>query len=153
MIACSLGAGNPVWLADPAMLPEIPIEAEPPADWTEHTVGLFRARLPHEGAEPVVHDLGVTVRGDDGRTKTSLAQFVLPVGDPYPMPRATAMARATVPGADLVTMGVNEEEDGTALVSVRVHQKGLAHHIQLFRRTLEEAPLLAHQIVAGLRLT
>lgn len=152
VIACGLGAGVATWLQDPTVLPEITADAEVPEDWIEHTLGTFTARLPLEGGEPTIHDLGLSVVGADGRPSASLSEFVLPLAAPFPVTRSEAAARFPVDGADLVVAMISEEDDGTATVLVRVHHDGLGHRIQLFGRHPEEAPFLAHQVVAGLAI-
>src|SRR5699024_9289318 len=70
---------------------------------------------------------------------------------PYLLGPVRHVARVEVDGADLVTAEVNAGGDAGLLLTMRVHLGEDQYHVQLTGLTEEDAPVIAHQVLAGLR--
>ena len=79
-------------------------------------------------------------------------RHLLAVPSPYPLSAARHVARAEVPGAELAVAAVGPGMDALLTVSVTLHRGQETFSVQLHDVTEEEAPQLAHQLLAGLRL-
>src|SRR5699024_6787848 len=136
-------------LEDPAALPVV-TGTEVPADWQEHTVGGVGVALPPDLGEPAYSEVGLTFR--QGERRGSINRSLLTAQSPYPVTSARHVARAEVPGTELVVISAGMGMDQLITLAVMVHLGKESVSVQLHDVTEEEAPVLAHQLIAGLRI-
>ena len=74
------------------------------------------------------------------------------MASPYQLGPAQHAARAEVDGADLVTAELTAGGEAGLILTVRVHVGEEEYHVQLNGLSEEEAPVIAHQVLAGLRV-
>ena len=144
-----VNAAPAVHLEDPAALPAVE-GTEVPGDWQEQTVRDLTVSLPADLGEPAISEVGLTFRS--GERRGSVMRHLLAVPSPYPLSAARHVARAEVPGAELAVAAVGPGMDALLTVSVTLHRGQETFSVQLHDVTEEEAPQLAHQLLAGLRL-
>lgn len=138
-----------VHVEDPSALPTVE-GTEVPEDWTEHTLRGLTLSLPPATGSPAVTEVGLMFQ--DGEQRGSVMRTGLGTPSPYPLPGARHVARVEVPGADLAVATVAMGLEGTYTVGVTLHQEGELYTVQLHDVPQEEAPILAHQLLAGLDL-
>lgn len=144
-----VSAAPAVHLEDSAALPAVE-GAEVTGDWQEHAVRDLTVSLPADLGEPAATEVGLVFR--DGERRGSVMRHLLAVPSPYPLTSARHVARAEVPGAELAVAAVGPGMDGLITVSVTLHRGEETFSVQLHDVTDEEAPRLAHGLLAGLRL-
>ena len=149
LMVFSVNAAPTVHLEDPAALPVVEA-TEVPGDWQEHTLLDFVVSLPADFGEPAISEVGLDFR--DGERRGSVMRCLLAAPSPYPLSGTRHVARAEVSGAELAVAAVGLGIDGTHTVGVMVHRGQETFSVQLHDVTEDEAPLLAHQVLAGLRL-
>ncbi|MGO1285945.1 MAG: hypothetical protein ACTHWF_08445 [Brachybacterium sp.] len=138
-----------VHIEDPSSLPLVE-GTEVPGDWTEHTVRGLKLALPPGMGDPDVTEVGLMFQGGDQRG--SVIRTGLGTPSPYPLSATRYVARAEVPGADLAVFAIGMGLDSTYSVGVTLHREKEQFMVQLHDVSEEEAPLLAHRLLAGLGL-
>lgn len=138
-----------VHIEDPASLPLVE-GTEVPQDWTEHTVRGLTLALPPGTGEPEVTEVGLMFQ--DGDQRGAVLRTGLGTPSPYPLSATRYVARAEVPGADLAVLSVGLGLDSSYTVTVTLHREDEQFAVQLHDVDEEEAPLLAHRLIAGLDL-
>ena len=92
------------------------------------------------------------MRDESGSTVAAITLYRLPVASPYQLGPAQHAARVEVGGADLVTAELTAGGEAGLILTVRVHVGEEEYHVQLNGLSEEEAPVVAHQVLAGLRV-
>ena len=151
LLSYAVSTGPAVAIAEPDELPRIE-PTEVPGDWQQISLGRLSAMIPPGlgGVEEV--ELTTQVRDEDGAPVASITRHRLPVASPYLLGPVRHVARVEVDGADLVTAEVNAGGDAGLLLTMRVHLGEDQYHVQLTGLTEEDAPVIAHQVLAGLRV-
>jgi hypothetical protein len=143
------GTAPSVHLADPGALPLVE-GTEVPGDWQEHALRDLTVSLPPELGDPQVTEVGLMF--SDGERRGSLLRHLLAAPSPYPLSATRHVARAEVPGAELTVLAVGTGLDSTHTVSATIHRGNEHFSVQIHDLTEEESPVVAHQLLAGLRL-
>ena len=138
-------------IADAEELPLVE-PTEVPDDWEEISFGRLTAMLPPEPGEIDETELGTSRTDEDGIRTAGITLFRLPIPSPYLLDSVLHAARAEVDGADLVTAEVSSSGPEGLILSVRVHVGAEEYHLQLDGLSAEDAPVIAHQVLAGLRV-
>lgn len=138
-----------VHIEDPASLPVVE-GSEVPEDWTEYSVRGLTVSLPSELRDAEVTEVGLTFPG--GERRGSVLRTGLGTPSPYPLSASRHVARAEVPGADLTVLAIGVGLDSAYSVTITLHREGEQFTVQLHDVDPEEAPVLAHQVLAGLDL-
>lgn len=149
LMVYAVNAAPAVHLEDPQALPVVE-GADAPGDWQEHTLRDLTLSLPSDLGEPEASEVGLVFQG--GERRGSVLRHLLTAPIPYPLTAAQHVARAEVPGAELAVAAVGVGMDERLTVSVTLHRGEETYSIELHDVTDEEAPQLAHQLLAGLRL-
>lgn len=138
-------------IADAEELPLIE-PTEVPEDWEEISFGHITAMLPPEQGEVVEVELGTSRVGEDGNRTAGITLFRLPIPSPDLLDSVLHAARVEVDGADLVTAEVSSGGPEGMILNVRAHVGAEEYHVQLDGLSAEDAPVIAHQVLAGLRV-
>lgn len=149
LMVFAVNAAPAVHLEDPQTLPVVE-GTDVPGDWQEHTMRDLTVSLPADLGEPEASEVGLVFRG--GERRGSVLRHLLPAPSPYPLTAARHVARAEVPGAELAVAAVGPGMDGLLTVSLTLHRGEETCVVQLHDVSEDEAPQLAHQLLAGLRL-
>lgn len=149
LMVYTVNAAPALALEDPAALPVV-AGTEVPADWQEHTVGRLGVALPPDLGEPAYSEVGFTF--GQGERRCSIMRSLLAAQSPYPVTAARHVARAEVPGAELVVISAGMGMDQLLTLAVTVHLGKESVRVQLHDVTEEEGPVLAHQLIAGLQI-
>lgn len=149
LMVYAVNAAPCVHIEDPTALPVVE-GTEVPQDWREHTVRGLTLRLPPDLGEPAATEVGLNFQ--DGERRGSALRHVLPIPSPYFLSGRRQIARAEVPGAELAVAAVSMGLDSTLTVGVTVHGEQECFVVQIHDLTEVEAPVIAHQLLAGLRL-
>lgn len=133
---------------------ELPLvePTEVPEDWQEISFGRLTAAIPPTSGELEEVELGISSVDEDGTRKGGITLFRLPVPSPYLLDAVLYAARAEIGGADLVTAAVSRGGEDGMVVAVRVHVGEEEYRVQVNGVSAEEAPVLAHQVLAGIRV-
>ena len=123
-----------------------------PEDWEEISFGHITAMLPPEQGEVVEVELGTSRVGEDGNRTAGITLFRLPIPSPYLLDSVLHAARVEVDGADLVTAEASSGGPEGMILNVRAHVGAEEYHVQLDGLSAEDAPVIAHQVLAGLRV-
>ena len=146
-----ISTGPALAIADAEELPLIE-PTEVPEDWQELTLGRLVAAVPSGLGQAEEVELSASVRDESGSTVAAITLYRLPVASPYQLGPAHHAARAEVDGADLVTAELTAGGEAGLILTVRVHVGEEEYHVQLNGLSEEEAPVIAHQVLAGLRV-
>ena len=146
-----ISTGPALAIADAEELPLIE-PTEVPEDWQELTLGRLVAAVPSGLGQVEEVELSASVRDESGSTVAAITLYRLPVASPYQLGPAQHAARAEVDGADLVTAELTAGGEAGLILTVRVHVGEEEYHVQLNGLSEEEAPVTAHQVLAGLRV-
>lgn len=138
-----------VHIEDPSALPAVE-GSEVPEDWTEHTLRGLTLSLPSAMGQPAVTEVGLMFQ--DSEQRGSVTRTGLGTPSPYPLSGSRHVARVEVPGADLAVAAVGMGLEGTYTVGVTLHREAEQYSVMLHDVPQEEAPILAHQLLAGLDL-
>ena len=87
------------------------------------------------------------MRDESGSTVAAITLYRLPVASPYQLEPARHAARA-----DLVTAELTASGEAGLILAVRVHVREAEYHVRSDGLTEEDAPVVAHQALAGLRV-
>lgn len=133
---------------------ELPLvePTEVPEDWQEISFGRLTAAIPPTSGELEEVELGISSVDEDGTRKAGITLFRLPVPSPYLLDAVLYAARAEISGADLVTAAVSRGGEDEMVVAVRLHVGEEEYRVQVNGVSAEEAPVLAHQVLAGIRV-
>lgn len=149
LMAYRANSAPSIHIEDPSSLPVVE-GTEVPGDWTEHTMRGLTVSLPPEVGDPDVTEVGLMFQ--DGQRRAAVLRTGLGTPSPYPLSASRHVARAEVPGADLAVAAIGIGLDTTYSVTVTLHREGEQFTVQLHDVDPEEAPVLAHQVLAGLDL-
>jgi hypothetical protein len=145
----SVNAAPAVHIADPLALPVV-AGSEVPEEWQEHTLGGLTAALPPEVGDADPSEVAVLFTA--GERRASITRYLLSAPSPYPLTASRQVARVEVPGAELAVAAIGRGIDSTLTLGVQIHRGTEQYSVQLHHVTEDEAPLLAHQLLAGLNL-
>ena len=145
----SVNAAPAVHIADPAALPVV-TGSEVPEDWQAHTLGDLTAALPPGVGDPDPSEVAVLFTA--GEQRASITRFLLSAPSPYPLTASRQVARVEVPGAELAVAAIGMGIDSTLTLGVQIHRGTEQYSIQLHHVAEDEAPLIAHRLLAGLSL-
>ena len=146
-----ISTGPALAIADAEELPLIE-PTEVPEDWQELTLGRLVAAVPSGLGQAEEVELSASVRDESGSTVAAITLFRLPVASPYQLGPVQHAARVEVDGADLVTAELTAGGEAGLILTVRVHVGEEEYHVQVNGLSEEEAPVIAHQVLAGLRV-
>lgn len=152
LLSYAVSTGPAVPIAEPDELP-LAEPTEVPEEWQEISLGRLVAAIPSGLGELREGELSTSLLDEDGRPVAAITLYRLPVPSPYLLGPVRHVARVEVDGADLVTAEVNAGGDAGLLLTVRVHLGEDQYHVQLNGLAEEDAPVIAHQVLAGLRVT
>lgn len=120
--------------------------------WQEISFGRLAAAIPPASGELEEVELGISSVDQDGTRRAGITLFRLAVPSPYLLDVVRYAARAEIDGTDLVTAEVSWGAEDGMIVAVRVHVGAEGYHVQVNGLSAKGAPVVAHQVLARLRV-